>query len=167
MQSFSKVKFQQLLVVIGHWRSRIDYKIRKPCSTPYLGNCVLSTNYLESIVFCYQGCARATIYISPGTLMLQNFISYDFNIQAGQCLVTAKSHQNFHSSEVLHFFKWANIVVMIIDTIFNQHQRLAQLNECGDWNDALKNRQRLTTGDHRPKKLYVSSCYGRKPYKNM
>ena len=40
-------------------------------------------------------------------------------------------------------------------TIFNQHQRFAQLDECGNFYNALKNRQRLTTGDHRPKKVYV------------
>ena len=39
--------------------------------------------------------------------------------------------------------------------IFNQHRRLAQLNERGNFYDVLKNRQCLTTGDHRWKKLYV------------
>ena len=40
-------------------------------------------------------------------------------------------------------------------TIFNQHQRLAQLNEPGNFKDALKNRQRLTTGDHGRKSYCV------------
>ena len=34
-------------------------------------------------------------------------------------------------NEILHFFKLANFVFMI--TIFNQHQRLAQLNEPGNF----------------------------------
>ena len=34
-------------------------------------------------------------------------------------------------NEVVHFFKLANVVFMI--TIFNQHQRLAQLNEPGNF----------------------------------
>ena len=42
-------------------------------------------------------------------------------------------------------------------TIFNRHQRLAQLNEHVNFYDALKNRQRLTTGDQRLKKLTVSA----------
>ena len=36
-----------------------------------------------------------------------------------------------HFKEVLHFFKLANFVFMIM--IFNQHQRLAQLNEPGNF----------------------------------
>ena len=39
-------------------------------------------------------------------------------------------------------------------TMIFQHQRLAQLNESGNFN-ALKNCQSLTTGDHRTKKLCV------------
>ena len=44
MKSFIKVKFRRLLVVIGHCWSRIDYKIRKPCSTRFLRSRILSTN---------------------------------------------------------------------------------------------------------------------------
>ena len=46
-------------------------------------------------------------------------------------------------------------------TIFNQHQRLVQLNEPGNLHlkDALKNRQCLTTGDHTTKKLCVRAMY--------
>ena len=51
-----KVKFRRLLAVIGHCRSLIDYKIQKPpCSTRF--GCYwipLSTNYRESIAYCYQ-----------------------------------------------------------------------------------------------------------------
>ena len=36
-------------------------------------------------------------------------------------------------NEVLHFFKLANFIFMIMNMIFNQHQRLAQLSEPGNF----------------------------------
>ena len=54
MQSFIKVRFLWLLVVIRHCRSRIDYKVPKPLLDAVFGYLRTSTNYRESFVFCYQ-----------------------------------------------------------------------------------------------------------------
>ena len=57
VQYFIKVKFRQLLAVIGHCRARIDYKIRKHYSTRFGRYCVLSTDHHESIHTTLYGSA--------------------------------------------------------------------------------------------------------------
>ena len=75
MQSFIKVKFRRLLAVIGHCRSWIDYKIWKHCSTRFGCCCVLSTNYRESIVFCYQSRWNQKMFvIAQGTKKKKMFM---------------------------------------------------------------------------------------------
>ena len=59
--------------------------------------------------------------------MLPNFVVYPNPTVPGHRYKVAK----FHFNEVLYFLKLANFVFMI--TIFNQHQRLAQLNEPGNF----------------------------------
>ena len=62
--SFIKVKFRGFLAVIRHCQSWVDCKIPKHCLTRFGCFWVLSTNYRESIVCCYQITPYNKAYLS-------------------------------------------------------------------------------------------------------
>ena len=91
------------------------------------GECARQMFGVDSKIYRLTMVRRYAVAPKTGQVMLPKFVVYPSPTVPDHRYKSPKVHFN----EVLHFFKLANFVFMIM--IFNQHQRLAQLNEHGNF----------------------------------